>query len=231
MIRDFISLKGRSEVKETGIIMSGNHPKLILEGKKTMTRRTWGLKEINENPNTWVEVISIGWPLVMFKDGIGGCMFVKCPYGGVGDRLWCKETWWTPPHNWNRNWREKYLPFETSEPEKNPALVSYKAILESQQAQRQIWLPSIFMPRWASRILLEITELRAERLQEITEKDAEAEGESWSSAGDGENYDVYSAIENYANLWDSLNAKRGFGWNGNWWVWVIGFRLLSARLK
>ena len=74
------------------------------------------------------------------------------------------------------------------------------------------------MPRFASRITLEVTEVRVERLQEITEADAWAEGIAAH---------VVRPIHDYAALWDSLNAKRGFGWDTNPWVWVVSFRRLT----
>ncbi|MBA7687968.1 hypothetical protein ES703_96442 [subsurface metagenome] len=86
------------------------------------------------------------------------------------------------------------------------------------------WKPSIHMPRWASRILLEITDIRVERLQEITGKDCILEGIPYSyldfPAGEDE-------IQSFAQLWDSLNAKRGYGWETNLWVWVISFKRLK----
>jgi len=219
-------------VKETGIIMSGDHPRLILDGLKTMTRRTWGLGKINKDPDAWMLVAVFQDGLARFgkRDGSQE-LTVKCPYGGYGDRLWVRETWWTPPHNWNRNWREKYLPFELPEPEKNPALVSYKANLEPHQADRQIWCPSLFMPRWASRILLEITELRAERLQEVSYNDCYAEGIDKSLPDKRKLNDIVTQQVTpktyFKELWDSLNAKRGYGWETNPWVWVISFRALQ----
>jgi len=85
------------------------------------------------------------------------------------------------------------------------------------------WRSPIFMPAWAARYFIEITEVKAQRVQEITEEDAEAEGESWMGYGDGENYDVASAVECFANLWNSLNPKHPF--ESNPWVWAITFRL------
>ena len=85
------------------------------------------------------------------------------------------------------------------------------------------WKSPLFMPRWASRIPLEITELRAERLQEISEEDAEAEGVEGATTDGGQTI-VYKPT--FADLWDSLNAERGYGWGFNPWVWPIGFRRL-----
>lgn len=81
--------------------------------------------------------------------------------------------------------------------------------------------PSIFMPRWASRITLEITDVRVERVQGITEADAIAEGVEWQTPGPERNR------LRYRELWDSLNAKRGFGWDKNLWVWVLTFKRIK----
>jgi len=94
-----------------------------------------------------------------------------------------------------------------------------------------VWRPSIFMPRWASRITLNITEVRAERLQDISEEDAIAEGvtgphDVWYPAFrvPGDSKPRYSSAKSaFTDLWDSINAKRGFGWDTNPWVWAISF--------
>ena len=142
----------------------------------------------------------------------------------VGDRLWVRETWWTPPHNWR-------LP----EPEKNPTLVSYKEIVVSNcgtlAAARQTWLPSIFMPRWASRITLEIVRVRVERLEEITQEDVIAEGISRYTLARGcASLNPPDPRWKFIELWDSLNAKRGYGWAVNPWVWVIKFKMPKAEV-
>jgi len=82
--------------------------------------------------------------------------------------------------------------------------------------------PSIFMPRWASRIDLEITGVRVERIQNITEEDAKAEGcEIGHELTDDS---PFFARESFQKLWDSINAKRGYGWEKNNWVWIISFK-------
>ncbi|MBT3390324.1 MAG: hypothetical protein HN413_07920, partial [Chloroflexi bacterium] len=79
------------------------------------------------------------------------------------------------------------------------------------------WRPSIFMPRWACRIILDIVYVRVERVQEISEDDAIAEGCT------GEHFDL--AVNDFIWLWDSINAKRGFSWESNPWVWVVEFKV------
>lgn len=93
------------------------------------------------------------------------------------------------------------------------------------------WKPSIHMARWASRITLEITGVRVERLQEISDDDALAEG-CVSTAVVNETKDDYTgeyANEQYARLWDSLNSKRGYSWESNPWVWVIEFKRVDSE--
>jgi hypothetical protein len=92
------------------------------------------------------------------------------------------------------------------------------------------WRPSIFMPRWASRITLKITDVRVERLQDISEDSAMAEGaQKYGETPDGELlFDVGSYRYGFKLLWDSINAKRGYGWDANPYVWVIEFRRVEG---
>jgi hypothetical protein len=99
------------------------------------------------------------------------------------------------------------------------------------------WTPSIHMPRWASRITLELTGVRVERVQDICGHGAALEGvqrESNYGCWPDDDYDAFVAEEDrlavaaYRTLWDSLNAARGYGWDVNPWVWVLEFRRLEA---
>jgi len=201
-------------MKETGIIMSGNHPLKCLNETKIMTRRTWGLEKVNVEPDRWVKVAPIDPRLLLyeapssiwrFEDKDGVFLIVKCPYGGVGDRLWVRETFYNDEYMGNR--------------------VLYKA--DGAMANFNYggpWKPSIHMPRWASRILMKITKVRAERLQEISMQDLIAEGLEPTPEQFGR------PLGKFIDLWDSLNAKRGYGWETNPWVWVISFKLLERKL-
>ncbi len=207
-------------MKETGIIMSGNHPKLILDGLKTMTRRTYGLEKVNLEPDAWeFKRINDGGIALFWRKNImeGDTALCKCPYGQVGDRLWVRETF-----------MHRSIP-DIAFPE-SPKSILYKAT-NPEVGEAFKWKPSIHMPRWASRITLEITEVRVERLQEITEDDAMAEGicvvdNTMDSMYSPPNYpDIHRDI--FMELWDSINAKRGYGWDTNPWVWVISFKRID----
>jgi len=111
------------------------------------------------------------------------------------------------------------------------------------------WRPSIHMPRWASRITLELTGIRVERIRDITKKDAIEEGIQWSEAfpegytvgasldpsgmmvGGNYKFNAYSAEQCFAKLWNSINAKRSYGWDENPWVWVVEFQVLQPTLN
>jgi len=209
--------------KETGIIMSGSHPVDILEGRKTMTRRTWGLEFINKTPDTWRYVWNSLSQQHEFYDAYysdAPPVIIKCPYGGVGDLLWVRET-------------HTFTSWDFSTPYEDRFLVKYADGIEEwhkkdivPKVPYHITLnkvrPSLFTPRWASRITREITQLGAERVQEITEEDCVKEGFPeeirWKTKR------APWRIVWFSELWDSLNAKRGYSWEFNPWVWPIRFR-------
>ena len=207
-------------MKETGIIMSGNHPKLILDGIKTQTRRVIKPQPFMGGGNASAEHPSYGWFWKkLYQSWEGEEDFFKrlveqCPYGQVGDRLWVRETW-------------AYQEIEMGS--YSDRKVIYKSD-NPNEMERENWKPSIHMFRKDSRITLEITEVRVERVQEI---------DSWDCIHEGIHQKYHSPVYNiitdkpnkrlitdFHNLWDSLNAKRGYGWEVNPWVWVISFKEL-----
>lgn len=218
-------------MKEGPILMSGPMVGATLEGRKTKTRRTAGLDVINRNPNSWSSDVEpfVGETLWIGFSSNAGEDAVKCPYGKPGERLWVREAhylwgWWAKIDGKHRFLYERSYGVRFEAP---PTVLTGRS-------KRRGWYkrPSIFMPRWASRISLEITEIRVERLQEISEEDAKAEGMDnnhsikWPDGDPGYIDDVYR--RNFATGWNSLNAKRGFGWDKNPWVWVIGFRRIDG---
>ncbi len=206
-------------MKTTGIIMSGDHPRKIIALLKTQTRRTYGLEKINENPNNWSA------PSPATGDGVfditqkdtGDIITLKCPYGQVGDKLRVRETWGL------------HFAWDGTKPSDIPPsklkLAEYKTDLHTGDVHK--WRSSRFMPKAVSRITLEITEVRVERVQEITEADARAEGVTDKSYIDVNGicwqYDEGLYSTTFQALWDSINAKK-YPWPSNPWDWCITFR-------
>lgn len=116
-----------------------------------------------------------------------------CPYGQVGDLLWVREVWAA---------------------ETDPII--YRADCSEWMSSALSWRSPIHMPRSACRLRLEITDVRAERLQEITGKDVAAEGFPFSSD-----------LDQYKLLWNDLNASRGYSWESNPYVWVLTFKRIE----
>lgn len=188
-----------TKTKERPILFSGPMVRAILEGRKTQTRRV-------VNHQSYFPANRQTWPLD--ANGLGAPGAISCPYGNPGQRLWVRETWQPGPDD----------------------SVAYRA---SDDMNHNQWKPSIFMPRWASRITLEVTDVRVERVQAISRLDIVAEG--WPHderqalqiaqviAGLDDEVIDDASIEWFADLWDSINAKRGYSWESNPWVWVITF--------
>ena len=143
-----------------------------------------------------------------------------------GDILWVRETWaWLP--YWNCESEEAgYCSGCTQVYKGEHGCFLYKA---SMLDWEEGWHPSILMPRKAARIFLMVKAIRAEKLQDISETDAIAEGVNyqWGINHKGEKTIKKVCTTVFAELWDSLNKKRGYGWNTNPWVWVIDFEKLN----
>ena len=212
-----------TKIGEKPIIFNTEMVKAILDGRKTMTRRTQGLDRVNTAPGDW-ESIGINtsglWEFHNRLDGLG--VRCSCPYGQVGQRLWVRECF-------------RYIDFDLRDiGELHPNVkVEYKAdglqkwVKGDYKTQITIpdkWRPSIHMPRWASRITLEITEERAERVQEIQGEVGDIIREGVESALWIDDKGVHTALSWFVGLWNSINAERGYGWDTNCWVWVISFK-------
>lgn len=200
-------------MKERPILFSGPMVSAILNGSKTMTRRV--AKEFTEQH---------AGILKRFPNQQG------CPYGKPGDRLWVRETFYVD-HGLYAN-RER---FAEGPPDESFADYTYyradgeccQQIPECQCAEvgKPKWRPSIFMPKWASRLALEITDTKVERIQDISESDAMDEGAGISAIEHPEwdgDPDQYRKL--LRGRWDVLNGKRGYGWASNCPVWCVGFK-------
>jgi hypothetical protein len=187
-------------MKDRPILMSAPMVRATLAGVKTMTRRVITPQPpADGSAKAWTWAIdsdaprpALGWR----DDAIGACAAV-CPHGRPGDLLWVRETWGIAGQ------------FRDG-PE-----IAYRA---TDDRNGITWKPSIHMFRAYSRLTLRITNVRVERVQDISESDAVAEGvDCYDSAVS------VPARERFMSLWDGLNAKRGYGWAANPWVWVISF--------
>ncbi|WP_431357181.1 hypothetical protein [Pseudomonas syringae] len=199
----------------------------ILEGRKTVTRRA--CKHQPDVPVT--DAIphresphgpaTINWywrpKLGHYQSGPSSGWDFKCPYGQPGDRLWVRETWSADSQ------LDEVAPREMSQGE--PIL--YPADGASRQTGCSMITPgktrpSIHMPRWVSRILLEITAVRVERLQDISAEQALAEGVMSCEQDIDPDGNDYSPLELFGGLWTMINGDGS--WQSNPWVWVVEFK-------
>ncbi len=254
-------------MKERAILFSAPMVRAILEGRKTVTRRVMRIQPTWIETSTgghWLHCHSTGFSPFnakyregLAREGAGYGAHLGCPYGGPGDRLWVRETW--ARVNDCPDFQESGRGQGSCGCEEDHARVIYRATDDAGPYEWQddsgkmhpmIWRPSIYMPRWASRITLEVVTLRVERLQDITNDDAKAEGTprvegdpdeypclscelgvgpklSKGSVGcvDCSNSGVSGPRAHFAALWDSINGKReGASWDDNPWVAAISFR-------
>ncbi len=218
--------QGGRIVKERPIIFSAPMVRAILAGAKSQTRRV-----VKGAPAEWAPVQpQVYSPTVIDRHGYeqpgptaygagnadGEC-WIRCPYGQPGDRLWVREAWGEPWHH--------------AQPR-----CFYRASDDGWMGSHPDfdgWRPSIHMCRWASRITLEITSARVERLQAISEADAAAEGVTpkWEPGFSGRlmealgGFSFRPAASAYADLWESLHGPGS--WDANPWVWVVEFKRIN----
>jgi hypothetical protein len=215
------------------IIFSGEMVRAILDGSKTETRRI--VQKARFPDGSWADVIYpaaesgwIAWQGAV-KPGPHLAEFTKqqyrigwpCPYGIPGDRLWVRETWMAEELPVFGEDGIRYRADGTFLPIENNREASDRWSAARGDQPMETWRPSIHMPRWASRITLEIVNVRVERVQEISAADMDAEGMRWYAETYGNPYG--SVYDTWRYLWDSLHAKRGYPWSDNPWVWVIEF--------
>lgn len=200
-------------MKERPILFSAPMVRAILSGTKTQTRRAVKDRHIDAAP-----------PACFFQ-----WLRERCPYGQPGDRLWVRETWQVV----DGSERARRI---VTDPSPSRGWIEYAATVHPGHEPPPRWRPSIHMPRWASRILLEITAVRVERLQDISGEDAVAEG----IARDGDGYERFhvdpdaplgqsftrNPVLAYRGLWESINGVGA--WDKNPWVWVIEFKRVEG---
>ena len=244
-------------MKERGMIFNGEMVRAILDGRKTQTRRVMkvqpesnqlGLLLITDSTKHsdigkyhWAESNATG-------NHVRSKLF-SCPFGAVGDRIWVRETWSSDFANYYPNDRVWYA--ADNNRQLDIEVVDGVRGIYSPESDVHVpfrWQPSIHMPRWASRILLEITDVRVERLNAISEEDAQSEGvhtEVWDQTVVARNYaaideffqfwseDMPHYVEmnqlyrsSFRSLWESIYGAEN--WQANPWVWVIEFKRVEG---
>lgn len=220
-------------MKERGMIFNAEMVRALLDGRKTQTRRPIKWKqtrftEIGERED------GSKWP--WSEDAEHACDFWHpCPFGAVGDRIWVRETWGVVSHELDEDGRiQPWTPDRPAtaihEMPFGNGYYSGHAIYaadgdftwgddDGYEDGRSCWKPSIHMPRAASRILLEITDVRVERLRSMSQDDARAEGVIAASG-------PMEAGLAFRELWDSIYGEES--WKANPWVWVIEFKRVEG---
>ncbi len=234
-------------MKERPIIFNTEMIKAILDDRKTQTRRVIKSQPTPEldRIEDYGEIMGGGW-LPTSKSGKIGIFTpprYKCPYGKIGDRLWVRETLRESSIGSDYSHVAGYAEALPTEPGNKSDLRFYPNASVRKDGKLVDWfdvvkrkrfdvkprpvISSIFMPRWASRIDLEITDIRVERVQDISWEDLLFEGykHEWYDNDNRRDFPTMTKmLEWFIPLWDSINVKRGYGWNENNWVWVIDFR-------
>lgn len=225
-------------MKERPILFSGPMVRAMLEGRKTQTRRVVKCSHLDyggaggKDSTEWNDPAFWGYECengewVMLEATEKGDHQLPCPYGVPGDRIWVRESFAT------------VNPRAGCELNRRPEFDGVRYMATWDKAHHGGWKPSIHMPRWASRITLEVTGVRVERLQEISEEDAIAEGIERSEFGGWKHYphegdycacgDWKMPQNSFMSLWQSLDNYGPDSWAANPWVWVIEFKRLEER--
>ena len=215
-------------MKDRPMLFSSSTVRALLDGRKTQTRRV-----VEPQPTSILAQPGEGkvpsWAIVNHAPATGVCVnaygnedWLRCPYGQPGDRLWVRESW------------KAHTTFDHLPPRDIPASHVWYLADNGYKAQSRT-RASIHMPRWASRILLEIVSVRVERLQDISEADAKAEGViprevrqfAIFGASATERAAIYrdAAVEPYCELWQQINGADS--WDANPWVWAVEFQRVA----
>lgn len=218
-------------MKERPILFSGPMVRAILAGNKTQTRCLIQPRHLSGT--------GFPMPTLAHAETLTACIGKFCHYGVAGDRLFGRETWYCDhafagdhvgtcsgcvrckhtDEDRIAQWREELYYRADGEPE--------------MEGERVRWRPSIFMPRWASRLTLEILAIRVQRLQDISEEDAKAEGVDFEVAYLDNEYGQPTGNVGkkyrgeFSRLWDAINGARA-SWASNPWVWAVTFKSLET---
>ena len=223
-------------MKEYPILFSSPMVKAILDGNKTQSRRVV-MSRSKKYPcfNIAEQHDGSFWPEYADDDFAsrddGGPHQISCPYGNVGSILYVRETWMPVASVGNKKngWHHMIVHYKADPPDVAHKIYAPVSAMDKYSNSWEKYKPSIFMPKWAARLWLEITDVRVERLQEITIDDIKDEGLKYAKRSyHNPSEDQPDPWECFAQLWDSINRKRtGCSWADNPWCWCIGFRRIK----
>ena len=231
-----------NSIKERPALFNDEMVRAILEDRKTVTRRA--IKPQPPEGHKWrgwvvdstcsKEIGSASW------DEGGGPLrrnatYARCPYGKPGDRLWVRETWYCDHFEVQQGPYLRPADMHDLDQSREDGELVYAADgLTPYEQEQPVWKPSIHMPRWASRILLEVTDVRVERLQDISDKEIEAEGIDLDALAEGQGrYDMCHAGSGadgrptLRTAWRDLWGSTGGDWDANPWVWCVSFKRVT----
>ncbi|EQA7873663.1 hypothetical protein ACX856_001594 [Klebsiella pneumoniae] len=239
-------------MKERGMIFNAEMVRAILDGRKTQTRREVKLNlDIARLATTydWATSLAANHHQGLTEEQIqqkaeslrgvihpvildnGQMVSIICPHGKPGDRIWVRETFC--PVDDTQYGGEKWVDYRATPKFEASHPAGWDVAPNDAEALK--WRPSIHMPRWASRILLEITDVRVERLQNISDEDVDSEGFAGdypTSAlpalfpGEPSDWSHLSMRDCYGALWKSIYGEES--WQSNPWVWVIEFKRVEG---
>lgn len=210
-------------MKERPILFSGSMVRAILEGRKTQTRRVLQVQDQQ------LTLVNDGGVLRKVAVGFGeGARWLPFKYGQPGDRLWVRETHRLFDKVWTPDAMETAVQYRA---DMRARILSGRYVGADEASGN--WSPSIFMRRWMSRITLEIAAVRVERLQDISEADAKAEGVTpFPADPEGDYWTDGKHATAYHHLWNEINGWDAAGsWDANPWVWVLEFKRVDAANK
>lgn len=202
-----------------------------------MTRRVVKFSDFTIDSITPLHIELVDGKYCLFNERNGWLIgYPKFPYGKVGDRLWVRETW-------IQGYDDPLI--ESEGDDENAVSIIYKADGKeeyrscsaetaenwgdfSADSEMVGFKSPIHMPRWASRLLLEITDIKVERLQDISCEDAVKEGFSDKKPSGMQPAMMPNPKADFRNYWDSLNTKKGYPWSSNPWVWVVEFKVVGV---
>lgn len=218
-------------MKEHNILFTGEMVRAIIDNRKAMTRRV--IKPQPANTPILTAQTRVGESCEWYDaDCVNPGVLMKCPYGKRGDRLIVKEASWMfcerKPNGKTKIGRQKwlYVPLRAAQVHycADRATKPTLDVVHPETKNKWVWKykAARFMPRWAVRFNLEVTGIRAERVQVISEADVKAEGVNITDTLRTQIYEPH--VWGFAALWDSINEERGYSWKVNPWVWVVEFR-------